>query len=154
MRRHTYRILVVDDNDDIASTLALILEFEGHTVRTARSGLAAISVARHFQPELAILDIGMPTMDGYELAQRLRDLAGAARPVLLAVTGWGGEGDRHRALDAGFDYHLIKPVDPGELLAVIGEISIHRTSTQKKALPVSDCPACLDERSQDERSHK
>jgi len=141
MRKCTFRILVVDDNDDMASTLAAILEFEGHAVRTARSGVDAMCLAEHFQPDLAILDIGMPTMDGYELAQRLRNLAGEPRPVLIAVTGWGDEANKQRAVVAGFDHHLVKPVDPSELLAVICKIPIHEPSSQNGSL-AGICPAC------------
>lgn len=136
-----FRILVVDDNDDIASTLATILEFEGHAVRTARSGWDAMCVAEYFQPDLAILDIGMPTMDGYELAQRLRNLGHDPRPVLIAVTGWGGEANRQRAVGAGFDHHLVKPVDPSELLDVIAKIAVNKPLRQRDAL-TSVCQAC------------
>lgn len=113
------RIMVVDDNQDIAVSMALFLEMEGHAVRVAHSGTAALEIARTFEPEFALLDVGMPGMNGYELARQLRSLPLARRPTLIAVTGWGTESDKQKAADAGFDRHLTKPVDPDVLVSLI-----------------------------------
>ncbi|HSN30920.1 MAG TPA: PAS domain-containing protein [Kofleriaceae bacterium] len=102
------RVLVVDDNDDAAELLAELLVERGHDVRTANDGPDALRVAAELHPDVALLDIGLPVMDGYELAQRLRDTVGPLR--LIAVTGYGQPADRERARDAGFEVHLAKPV--------------------------------------------
>jgi len=106
------RILVADDNRDAADTLAMILELDGHEVRTAYDGLAALQLAEQFRPQIALLDIGMPHLDGYETARRIRDRSWGNSVFLIALTGWGQQQDRLRASDAGFDRHLVKPVDP------------------------------------------
>jgi signal transduction histidine kinase len=113
------RILLVDDNDDAATMLAEILMTAGHEVRTAGDGPAALEAAASFQPDIAILDIGLPAMDGYELATRLRAQVGAATPVLIALSGYGQESDRARSEAAGFALHLVKPIDADELLSTI-----------------------------------
>jgi CheY-like chemotaxis protein len=104
------RILVVDDNEDAAKLLAEVLLAHGHQIRTALDGPSALRVADEFHPEVAVLDIGLPVMDGYELAERLRSTPTTAHTRLIAVTGYGQESDRARALGAGFDAHLAKPV--------------------------------------------
>jgi PAS domain S-box-containing protein len=116
------RILVVDDNVDITLSLALLLELEGHIVCSANSGVEALARTADFEPQLALLDVGMPDMNGYELAARLRRLPRAAQITLIAVTGWGTERDKARALEAGFDHHLTKPVDPDQLSALVREV--------------------------------
>ena len=116
------RILVVDDNDDAANSLALVLRLEGHEVETAADGAAALSLLDRFAPEVAILDIGLPKMNGYELAGALRADPRTREVVLIALTGYGRDGDRRRALDAGFDEHLVKPVEFEKLLARLGEL--------------------------------
>ena len=113
------RILVVDDNHDIAASLAMFLELEGHTVQVAHSGADALGVARDFAPDIALLDVGMPGMNGYQLAQLLRQDARAARTTLIAVTGWGSQADKDKAAHAGFDHHLTKPVDPDQLAELL-----------------------------------
>jgi CheY-like chemotaxis protein len=111
-RTHPARILVVDDNLDAAESLAEFLTELGHEVRTAHDGPSAIDVAASFKPKICLVDIGLPVMDGYELARRLRHLEGLPRDVrLMAVTGYGQETDRRRSKEAGFDGHLVKPVD-------------------------------------------
>jgi len=105
------RILLVDDNEDGAQTLAAVLEDLGHDVRIANDGPAALRVVEGFTPALALLDIGLPIMDGYELARRLREQPRLAGVRLVAVTGYGQESDRHRSSEAGFEAHLVKPVD-------------------------------------------
>ncbi|HWI37645.1 MAG TPA: PAS domain-containing protein [Burkholderiales bacterium] len=107
----TVKVLVADDNRDAADTLARILATYGHDVRVAYDGHSAIEECRRFSPQVAVLDIGMPGADGYQVARTLRS-DDASRPKLIALTGWGQEQDRSRALDAGFDHHLTKPADP------------------------------------------
>jgi two-component system, sensor histidine kinase len=106
------RFLVVDDNVDAAGTLALLLEMMGHTVSVAHSGEAALAAVDEFEPHIVVLDIGMPGMNGYEVARRLKKRTDLPRqPVLVAATGWGTEADRARAMAAGFDRHLTKPIE-------------------------------------------
>ena len=114
------RILVVDDNEDAAASLADLLEIWGHEVRTVHDGRQALAAAREWPPEIVLLDIGLPGMDGYEVAHRLRNETNTADAYLVALTGYGTEEDRIRALEAGFNRHLVKPVAPdvlNELLA-------------------------------------
>jgi CheY-like chemotaxis protein len=115
------RVLVVDDNEGLARSLARLLErIHGQEVRVAHDGLSALKLAEEFQPEMILLDIGMPEMDGCELARRIRLRPEFAETLLIALTGWGQEADRRRSEEAGIDRHLVKPIDPdilGELLA-------------------------------------
>jgi PAS domain S-box-containing protein len=114
------RLLVVDDNQDAADSLAMLLRLQNHEVRVVHNGLAALELARDYRPELVFLDIGMPGMDGYEVARRLRQQSGLENVFLAAVSGWGQVEDRRRSAEAGFDHHLVKPVEPkvlDELLA-------------------------------------
>jgi CheY-like chemotaxis protein len=108
------RVLVVDDNLDSAETMAEMLKLWGHDVRTAYDGPGALEAARAHQPDAVLLDLGLPLMDGYETARRLRQ-EGLAGKLLIAVTGFGGAEDRRRAAEAGFDTHLTKPVSPEAL---------------------------------------
>ena len=105
------RVLVVDDNVDAAMTLAEAVRLDGHDVRVSHDGDAALRDAASFVPEVVLLDIGLPGMDGYEVVGRLRRLPQLARTLMVALTGFGQESDRVRALAAGFDEHLVKPVD-------------------------------------------
>lgn len=114
------RLLVVDDNVDAAQTLAAMLSLHGQEVRTAYGGAEALQLAAQWQPDVALLDIGMPELNGYELCQRLRDQSPGRPPLFIACTGWGQEADRERAHDAGFDFHLVKPVDISSLLHLLG----------------------------------
>jgi len=116
MQPASRRILVVDDNQDGAEMLATMLDLTGHQTRTAHSGQHALAAAREFAPDVVFLDIGMPGMDGYEVARRLRAEPSLDRAVLVALTGWGSAEDRRRTKEAGFDYHLTKPVD-GDVVA-------------------------------------
>ena len=109
------RILVVDDNRDAVESLSKLLRMKGHDVVVAGDGVAAIAVAATFLPEIALLDIGMPKMNGYEAASELRKQSWGKSMFLVAMTGWGQEDDKRRALAAGFDHHLTKPVDPTAL---------------------------------------
>jgi PAS domain S-box-containing protein len=118
------RVLVVDDNRDAAATLARFLALSGHDVRTAHDGKAALAAARTFRPEVVLLDISLPGMDGYQVARQLRERDGDGRALLAALTGYGQEEDRRRSHEAGFDAHLVKPADPDELLALIARCAV------------------------------
>ena len=113
------RILVVDDNDDMVESLAMLLTMMGHTVESAASGPEAIRQAITFRPDVMLIDIGMPGMEGYEVARRLRQNPDTRDVHLIAQTGWGGDVDRQRSKDAGFDAHLVKPVTPATLEDVL-----------------------------------
>jgi PAS domain S-box-containing protein len=113
------RVLVVDDNRDAADSLAMMLELTGHEVRAAHDGLAALAEAERFEPDVILLDIGMPGMNGYEVAMRLRETPHGRHARIVALTGWGAEDDKRRAVEAGFDQHLTKPVDPASVGAVL-----------------------------------
>ena len=113
------RILIADDNRDAAESLSLLLEMSGHEVRVAHLGQTALSLAQTFRPDVAFLDIGMPDLSGYEVARALRQEPWATDLQLIALTGWGQDDDRRCALDAGFDHHLTKPIDPDQLGSLI-----------------------------------
>jgi signal transduction histidine kinase len=117
------RLLVIDDNRDAADSLATLLRLAGHEVRVAHDGPAALELTKVYRPEVVLLDLGMPGMDGYEVARRLRQQPGLERVRLAALTGWGQQEERRRTAAAGFDHHLVKPVDPEaleELLVGLG----------------------------------
>ena len=106
------KVLVVDDNVDAAETLALLLKkVSGHDVRTAYTGPTAVAAAIDFSPRVILLDLGLPELDGFQVAKRIRQLPAHANTVLVAMTGYGQESDRRRALEVGFDHHLVKPTD-------------------------------------------
>jgi len=130
--RSSARILIVDDNRDGAQGLALMLDLEGHDVRTAADGLEALEIAEEFRPNVVLLDIGMPGIDGYETARRLRARPWGGSVLLCAQTGWGQEDDKRRSRSAGFDRHLVKPIDPEELNRILAEVCHH---TQRPVRP-------------------
>lgn len=113
------RVLVVDDNLDGATTLSLLLEYSGYDVRSAYDGAAALQMAAEFQPFAVVLDIGLPGLDGYEVARRLRRTPSLAQVLLIALTGYGQDSDRERSREAGFDHHFVKPTDPRVLCDVL-----------------------------------
>ncbi|WCM21981.1 ATP-binding protein [Paraburkholderia bryophila] len=113
------RVLIVDDNEDAATSLALLLELEGYTLRVAFNATEALRVAPEFEPQVAILDIGLPDLSGYDLARRIRALPDCPVTHLVALTGWGQEQDKREASRAGFTHHFTKPVDTEELLTVL-----------------------------------
>jgi CheY-like chemotaxis protein len=114
------RVLVVDDNIDLTEMMRTMLTLKGHNVVVGCDGAEAVESAARFQPHLALLDIGMPRMDGYEAARRIRQLLGP-RVMLVALTGWGQDEDKRRSKEAGFDHHLTKPPDPDQLEQLINE---------------------------------
>ena len=126
------RILIADDNADALESLATLLGLNGHQVFRAPDGEAALRVVEQLKPEIALLDIGMPRVDGYEVARRIRRLQGGKNIMLVALTGWGQESDRRRAQEAGFDAHLTKPVDLDRLGQLLGECTGQSRARQKE----------------------
>ena len=118
------RLLVVDDNQDAANSLAMLLRLQGHEVRVAYSGVAALEMLKAYSPDVVFLDIGMPGMDGYEVARRMRQQSGLETVVLAALTGWGQQADRRRTAEAGFDHHLVKPVEPEALERLMADLGL------------------------------
>jgi len=116
------RVLVADDNVDSADMIAALLESVGCEVRAVYDGDEAVEEAERFRPQLLLLDIGMPTLNGYDACRRIRSQPWAREATVIALTGWGQQEDRRRSLEAGFDKHLVKPVDPEELLALVGAV--------------------------------
>lgn len=114
-------VLVVDDNPDAADSLALLVRAAGHETRVAWNGLDALAVARETRPDVVLLDLGMPCMNGYETAHRFREDPATRSAMLVAITAWGSDEDRRRTQAAGFVKHFVKPVDPTEVLALLQE---------------------------------
>jgi CheY-like chemotaxis protein len=137
------RILIVDDNKDAADSMALSVQLAGHTVCTAYDGEEGLQLAFGFAPDLVLLDLGMPGLNGFEIAQRIRRETWGQDLTLIALTGWGQEQDRRRTRDAGFNAHLTKPVSPSELLKVLATAmqtmpaapSVDRGQPQESASP-------------------
>jgi len=123
------RVLIADDNYDAAEVLAALLELRGHEVRIAHDGVEALEAGDALNPDLVLLDLGMPKMDGYEAARQMRLRAWGERATIIAVTGWGQQHDRDRTAAAGFDAHLVKPVTDAELFKLLAEPGRRRTST-------------------------
>jgi CheY-like chemotaxis protein len=125
------RVLIVEDNPDASDALHMLLELLGHKVRVVRDGPAALEAVRANIPDVALVDIGLPGMDGYEVARRARPLASPGQMTLIALTGYGRDEDKARALEAGFDYHLTKPVDVDALRTLLsGAGPAHITQTR------------------------
>jgi PAS domain S-box-containing protein len=116
------RVLIVDDNQDGAESLAMLLEIAGHETNTANDGLEAIEAAERFRPDAVLLDIGLPKLNGYEVCRRIREQPWGRNMLLVAVTGWGQEEDRHRSREAGFNTHIVKPVDHDVVLQVLASL--------------------------------
>lgn len=117
-----FKILVVDDNRDSALSLAMMLSIMGHETRTAHDGESAVSTAESFRPEVVLLDIGLPKLNGYEVAQRIRENAWGTSMFLIAVTGWGQDEDRQRSTEVGLNVHMVKPVEPAALERLLAEL--------------------------------
>jgi CheY-like chemotaxis protein len=116
-------ILIADDNRDGAETMSMLLKHAGHQVHVAHSGTQALEMARRIRPQVIVLDIGMPDISGYEVAERIRVEAWGNDVMLIAVTGWGQQDDKRRAHAAGFDHHMTKPIDPLGLAKLIDEVT-------------------------------
>jgi CheY-like chemotaxis protein len=121
-KRSRATLLIVDDNRDAAETLGTVLRFGGYDVTTVFSGTEALACAARIRPDVIVLDIGMPEMDGYEIARRMRLEAWGRHAFLIALTGWGQEVDKETARAAGFDRHLTKPTDPAQVEAVLADM--------------------------------
>lgn len=115
-------MLIVDDSEDGARSLARLFKLWGHSVRVAHDGPEAIEIASEHRPEVVFLDIGLPGMDGYEVCRRLGGDSALSGTIFVALTGWGSEDDKKRAQDAGFGHHLVKPIGPDEIEAVLRQV--------------------------------
>ena len=115
----SHRILIVDDNRDAAESLARLLERSGHEITICYDGLSAPGAAETFRPAVVLLDLGLPGLDGLEVARRIRSETWGKGMILIATTGWGSAADRRRSSEAGFDHHMVKPVDLDELEKVL-----------------------------------
>src|SRR5512141_610241 len=113
------RILVVEDDEDVASSLAMLLDLWGHHTQVMRDAGAVVAAVQSYRPNVVLMDIGLPRISGYELAQQLRDRYGARNPVLVAMTGYGDDEHRRQSEASGFQHHLVKPVDPDVLQALL-----------------------------------
>jgi CheY-like chemotaxis protein/two-component sensor histidine kinase len=132
------RILIVDDNRDAAGMLAMLLKFSGHETHMAHDGVEAVDAATKLQPDVILLDIGLPRLNGYEAARKIREQQEhPRRPLLVAVTGWGQDEDRRRTEEAGFDAHLVKPVDEAALVRLLDDLGVSK-------LELSRMPALQD----------
>jgi DNA-binding response OmpR family regulator len=121
------RVLIVDDNRDGADSLSLMLQYLGALTRVAYDGKAALAEFVAFRPHAVLLDIGLPGMSGYEVARKIRQQAAIDDVLLVALTGWGQEEDRRRSADAGFDHHMVKPLEPQRLKDVLHTARIRNT---------------------------
>ena len=120
------RILVIDDNQDAADSLAMMLELLGHEVRSATDGLAGLETAQVFRPEVMFLDILMPRLSGYDLARSIREQQWGKHVSLIALSGWGCDDHQRRVREAGFNHHLVKPVDFDAMLALLSDVAQNR----------------------------
>ena len=125
-----WKVLIVDDNRDSAELLAVLLEHDGHETRLAHDGLEALERAGPFAPEIVLLDIGLPKLNGYETCRRLRALQADAVVTIVALSGWGQAEDRRRSHDAGFDAHLVKPVEYQALKALLLKLRTPELATR------------------------
>jgi CheY-like chemotaxis protein len=127
------RILVVDDNEDAASSSAIMLKMMGNEVRTACDGEEAVQAAGEFRPQVVLLDIGLPKMNGYEVAHTIRQQPWGSNMILVAVTGWGQEADKRMSEEAGFDHHMVKPVDPRNLMKHLAGLEVIKARANKSS---------------------
>jgi DNA-binding response OmpR family regulator len=116
------RVLVVDDNQDGANSLAMLLRLSGHEVQVAHDGLQAVEAAADYRPEIILLDIGLPKLNGYDACRQIRGRPWGKEMVIVALTGWGQDSDRRKSREAGFDRHLVKPVHPDALTRLLDEL--------------------------------
>ena len=124
----SHRILVVDDNWDSATSLAMLLKLAGNETHTAYDGLEAVEAATTFRPDVVLLDLGLPKLSGYEVARKIREQPWGKEMVLVAVTGWGQDEDRQKSKAAGFDGHVLKPVEQAALTRLLAEITTARSA--------------------------
>jgi CheY-like chemotaxis protein len=120
----SHRVLIVDDNRDAATSLAVLLRMTGNETRTAHDGLEAVEVAATFRPDVVLLDIGLPKLNGHDACRRIRAQPWGKDMVLVALTGWGQDEDRRQSKDAGFDHHMVKPVDFAELMGLLAGLKV------------------------------
>jgi PAS domain S-box-containing protein len=120
--KSSLRVLIVDDNEDAVSSLGMLLQIMGNDISIAHDGQKGVDMAEEFRPNVVLLDIGLPKLNGYEACRRIREKAWGKNVVLIAVTGWGQEEDRRRSHEAGFDHHMVKPVEPQALLKLLAEL--------------------------------
>lgn len=120
------RILVIDDIPDVADVMQMLLDLEGFETRVAYSGAVALQVAKEFSPDVIFCDIGLPETDGHEIARRMRADPAIASAILIALTGWGAEGELRKTRESGFDFHMVKPVDTNALLELLSQIQPRR----------------------------
>jgi CheY-like chemotaxis protein len=137
------RILLVDDNVDAAKTLAMLLRYQGQQVTIVHDGVAALEAVAHNKPDLILLDIGLPRMDGYEVARQIREQRDYDDVVLIALTGWGQEEDRRRSREAGFNEHLTKPVDQKTLQRILMDLPPKQTGPEPDVNTPKSAPAGL-----------
>ena len=134
-RNATLRILIVEDSDDCAKSMAMLLRFQGHEVRIARNGAEALDAARAALPDVVLLDIGLPGMNGYKVAEQFSVIWRSKPPFLVAVTGFGQTSDRQHSSEAGIDVHLVKPVALSELQTVLAGFQQLIHSRAQRRLP-------------------
>jgi PAS domain S-box-containing protein len=125
------RVLIVDDNEDGAESLAILLQLGGHETHTAHDGVKAMEAAERLQPDVVLLDIGLPQLNGYEVCRRIREQPWGRGLTLVAVTGWGQQEDRRRSREAGFDTHIVKPVDPKGLMRLLASLPSNPASNRE-----------------------
>lgn len=124
--KNDYKVLVVDDNLDGATTLSMLLELSGFEAESVHDGPSALRAAMEFRPDAVVLDIGLPGLDGYQVARHFRSNPELHGMVLIALTGYGQDADRERSLQAGFDHHFVKPTDPNTLCEVLARYAASR----------------------------
>ena len=120
------RILVIDDIPDVADVMKMLLDLQGFETRVAYGGVVALHLAREFSPDIIFCDIGLPEMDGHEIARRMRADPAIASAILIALTGWGADEELRKTRESGFDFHLVKPVDANALLDMLAYIESRR----------------------------
>lgn len=137
----TCRLIIVDDNRDCADSLAILLQYDGYDVRVAYDGQSALDIITTFCPHVAILDLGMPRLDGYEVARRIREKHDRCRITLVAITAWGDDVERRRTKEAGFEHHLSKPAEIDDVRRVLAKyVSQSRARSQCCSQPAATAP--------------
>jgi CheY-like chemotaxis protein len=147
------RILVVEDHDDSAASLALLLRIWGHAVRVARDGLTALEMARAFWPDVVLLDIRLPGMDGWQVADQLQKQPAPRKPLLIALTGHGRDADRRRSQETGIHLHLLKPVEPDQLRGLLSRLQRILTQPADQTPPPFPTPHSVNGLSNQDRGH-